>query len=73
MPVTVLSNKTMLAVEPTSTAANAINALGIDLFRRTCRPQANALLSPYSIQSALVMAYAGAEGDTRAEMAKTLH
>ena len=63
----------MLAAEPTSTAANAINALGIDLFRRVCRPQSNALLSPYSIQSALVMAYAGAEGDTRAEMAKTLH
>src|SRR5437660_407697 len=45
----------MLAAEPTSTAANAINALGIDLFRRVCRPQANALLSPYSIQRALVM------------------
>jgi len=31
------------------------------------------LLSPYSIQSALVMAYAGADGATRAEMAKVLH
>jgi serine protease inhibitor len=32
-----------------------------------------ALLSPYSIQAALAMTYAYADGDTRAEMAKVLH
>jgi serine protease inhibitor len=32
-----------------------------------------ALLSPYSIQAALAMAYACADIDTRAEMAKVLH
>ena len=63
----------MLAAEPTSTAANAINALGIDLLHQTGNAGANALLSPYSIQSALAMTYAGADGDTRAEMAKVLH
>ena len=63
----------MFAAEPTATAANAINALGIELLQRTGSPGANALLSPYSIQSALVMAYAGAEGDTRLQMAKVLH
>jgi serpin B len=59
--------------ESTSTAATAINAFGIDLLRHTGKPDANALLSPYSIQSALAMAYAGADGVTREEMAKVLH
>jgi serpin B len=56
-----------------NTAAIAINDLGVDLLRQTSRPDANAVLSPYSIQSALAMAYAGADGDTRQEMAKALH
>lgn len=63
----------MLATEPTATAASAINALGIDLLLKSGPPDVNALLSPYSIQSALVMAYAGAAGDTRSEMTKVLH
>src|SRR5436190_8417290 len=54
-------------------AAAAVNALGIDLLKRTAKPDANALLSPYSIQSALVMGYAGADGITREVMAKVLH
>jgi len=61
------------AAEPESPAAAAINSLGIDLLQRTGKPDANALLSPYSIQSALAMAYAGADGATRDEMAKVLH
>jgi serpin B len=68
-----LSAAPIFAAEPTTTAADAINALGIDLLHQSAKPGANALLSPYSIQSALVMTYAGAEGDTRAEMAKVLH
>ena len=64
---------TMLASKPTATAANAVNALGINLLRRFDHVTGNVLLSPYSIQSALAMAYAGADGDTRAEMAKVLH
>jgi serpin B len=54
-------------------AAAAVNALGIDLLKKTSKPDANALLSPYSIQSALAMAYAGADGVTREEMVKALH
>lgn len=56
-----------------SVAANSMNALGIDLLARVAKPDANALLSPYSIQSALAMTYAGAAGETRAEMEKVLH
>jgi serpin B len=68
-----LSIAPMFATEPTTAAAYAVNALGIDLLQQSAKPGANALLSPYSIQSALVMTYAGAEGDTRNEMAKVLH
>ncbi|MBK9992327.1 MAG: serpin family protein [Verrucomicrobia bacterium] len=56
-----------------SVAANSMNALGIDLLARVAKPDENALLSPYSIQSALAMTYAGAAGETKAEMAKVLH
>lgn len=73
LTVILLSAAPMFAAEPTTTAARAINALGIDLLHQTGNPGANALLSPYSIQSALAMTYAGADGDTRAEMAKVLH
>lgn len=60
------------AVDPAS-AAQAINALGLDLLRQGAPGGANALLSPYSIQSALAMTFAGAAGGTRDEMAKVLH
>jgi len=60
------------AGETNSIAMNAINALGIDLLHQTARPNANALLSPYSIQMAMAMTCAGADGQTRAEMAKVL-
>src|SRR6185369_17841707 len=56
-----------------SIAATAINSLGVDLLHTTARPEANALISPYSIEAALVMTYAGADGVTREEMAKVLH
>jgi serpin B len=68
-----LSAAPMCAAEPTTTATDAINALGVDLLQQSAKPGANALLSPYSIQSALAMTYAGADGNTRAEMAKALH
>ncbi|MCX6998611.1 MAG: serpin family protein [Kiritimatiellaeota bacterium] len=54
-------------------AAQAINALGLELLAKGTVPRDNALLSPYSIQAALAMTYAGAAGATRAEMAKVLH
>jgi serpin B len=72
--ILVLATAPAVAKDNTMTpAANAINALGLELLPRAAQPNQNALLSPYSIQSALAMAYAGADGVTRAEMAGVLH
>jgi len=62
-----------LAAEDPTFAAQTVNALGLDLLAKGTAANRNALLSPYSIQSALAMAYAGADGDTRTQMAKVLH
>lgn len=55
-------------------AAQATNAVGLDLYRQLApaNPAANLVLSPYSIESALALAYAGADGSTRREMASAL-
>lgn len=63
----------MRASEPNSAVVKAINAFGMDLVQRTVSASENALISPYSIQSAMAMAYAGADGATRDEMARALH
>lgn len=61
------------AADNPSAAAQAVNALGLDLLAKGTDANTNALLSPYSIQSALAMTYAGAAGETRTQMAKVLH
>ena len=53
-------------------AVNAINSLGLDLLRQTAPTNGNALLSPYSIQIAMAMTCAGADGETRAEMVRVV-
>jgi len=73
LTVILLSAVPIFAAEPSFTAAEAINELGVDLLRQVAKPGANALLSPYSIQSALALTCAGAEGATRTEMAQVLH
>jgi serpin B len=54
------------------TAAQAVNAFGLDLHRQMPK-EGNVCLSPYSIQSALGMTYLGASGVTQEEMARVLH
>jgi serine protease inhibitor len=55
-------------------AAKATNELGVDLHRQLARgSDQNLSISPYSINSALAMTFAGADGETRSEMARVLH
>ena len=53
-------------------ASTAINTLGLELLARS-GTDANGLLSPYSIQTALAMTWAGAAGVTHDEMGRVLH
>jgi serpin B len=55
-------------------AVTAGNAFAVDLYSRLRSSSQEILFfSPYSIHSALSMTYAGARGETAAEMARTLH
>ena len=46
-------------------AAKATNDLGVDLYRQLATGDENLCISPYSIDSALAMTFAGADGETR--------
>jgi serpin B len=54
-------------------AAKATNDLAVDLHRQLATGNDNLCVSPYSIESALAMTFAGADGETRAQMARVLH
>ena len=54
-------------------AAIATNQLAVDLHRQLATGNENLCVSPYSIESALAMTFAGADGETRSEMARVLH
>ena len=54
-------------------AATATNQLAVDLHRQLATGDENLCVSPYSIESALAMTFAGADGETRTEMARVLH
>jgi serpin B len=54
-------------------AAKATNELGVDLYRQLAKGDQNLCISPYSIDSAMAMTFAGADGETRTEMARVLH
>jgi serpin B len=48
-------------------------AFAMDLYQAVRGEHGNLFFSPYSVSLALAMAYAGARGDTEADMASTLH
>ena len=54
-------------------AGGAINAFGVDLYRRVATGDGNVVFSPASIALALAMARAGARGTTATEMDTVLH
>jgi serine protease inhibitor len=54
-------------------AAKATNELAVDLHHQLVTADNNLCVSPYSIESALAMTFAGADGETRTEMARVLH
>jgi serpin B len=54
-------------------AAKATNELAVDLHRQLATGNENLCISPYSIEAALAMTFAGADGETRTEMAHVLH
>ena len=56
-----------------TTVADSINTFGLELHQRLAADGGNLVASPWSIQTALAMTYAGAAGKTREEMAATLH
>jgi hypothetical protein len=49
------------------------NEFAFDLYSRLAKEEGNIVFSPYSISTALAMTYAGARGETAAQMAKVLH
>jgi serpin B len=54
-------------------AAKATNDLAVQLHRQLATGNDNLCVSPYSIESALAMTFAGADGETRMQMARVLH
>lgn len=53
-------------------AINSYNQFGFNLYQKLLKPGENILLSPVSVALALSMAYNGAAGETKAEMADVL-
>ncbi|MBW7992221.1 MAG: hypothetical protein FVQ84_19710 [Planctomycetes bacterium] len=49
------------------------STFAFDLYRQLCSLEGNLFFSPYSISTALALAYAGARGNTEKQMAQTLH
>jgi serpin B len=55
------------------TVVQGNTAFALDLYARLREREGNLFYSPYSISTALAMTYAGARGETEAQMARVLH
>jgi serpin B len=54
-------------------AVQAVNDFGMDLYEQLQQEEGNLFFSPLSVATALTMQYAGAAGETAAEMEEVLH
>ena len=63
--------------QPVTTEGDALvqgnTAFALDLYGSLIEGHANLFVSPFSISTALAMTYAGARGETAAQMAQALH
>ncbi len=57
----------------TSDVVKANNAFALDLYKNLAKQPGNLVVSPFSIDTALAMSYAGARGETARQMAGVLH
>jgi len=78
IPCLILPAASAAQVSPQATAdrsevVEGNNAFAVDLYGHLRARSGNLFFSPESISTALAMAYAGARGDTAAQMEKTLH
>ena len=71
--VAALCAATSMRATDADLAATATNEAGVDLYHKLASGDGNLCLSPYSIENALAMTFAGADGKTREEMARVLH
>lgn len=55
------------------TVVEGNNEFALELYSKLREKEGNLFFSPYSISTALAMTYAGARGETEAQMAKALH
>ena len=53
--------------------ADGNNAFAVDIYLKLKDDEGNVFFSPYSISTAMAMAYAGARGNTEKEMSRALH
>jgi serpin B len=58
---------------PEAVAAQSNNGFAIDIYPRFAETKGNFCFSPYSAESALAMAWAGARGETARQMTRVLH
>lgn len=74
MAITAMASTTIATQgADTPAAAQANNAFALDLYGKLREGSGNVFFSPYSISTALAMTYAGAKGETAAQMEKALH
>ena len=64
-----LNNKDRAILEA---AVQGNTKFALELYQKLCAAEGNLFFSPYSISAALAVAYAGARGDTRTQMARAL-